>query len=354
MDRRSFLKTSGAAAASAGVAAPASGQTLAAPAVGTGISEFTVAVALPDAVAGPHDDARRLLHRLVAATEGRCAFRVIPVDPGGALPLELVARGGADLYFASDNDHVAIDPAFAWFAGLPGALGTAPDDLEAWLLAAGGHLLWDDLAADNGVKPLLAGHLGHPAGLWSDRPIAAPSDLAGRLISADGLALDVARGLGAEAAVARPGFVATNFLSGAQGFGLVTDLALGLARPGWHYYTAGLASSGSTLTLGVALRVWERLSPSDRAIFAGHAALAWRESLATDRLHRAFALTALRRLHAVEPEPLPAVITRQIDRVSEAVIAHAAASSPRAGAISSSLSTYLDLSGKNHFARPIG
>lgn len=353
MDRRSFLKTSGAVAASAGVAAPA-GEALATPALGSGIRELAVAVAWPDAIAGPHDDARRLLHRLATATEGRYAFRVVSVDPTGALPLDIVARGQADLYFASDSEHVAVDPAFAWFAGLPGALGLAPDDHEAWLLAAGGQMLWDDLAAEHGVKPLLAGHLGHPAGLWSETPITAPGDLAGRLIAADGLNLDVARGLGAETAVVRPGRIATTLVSAAQGHGLATDLALGLPRPGWRYYTAGLAPSGATLTLGIALQTWDAMPASDRAVVAGFATMAWRESVAAVRLHCPLALAALRNIHGIEPEPLPVDITRHIDRVSEAVVAHAASTSGRAGAISSSLSAYFDLVGRNHFARPIG
>lgn len=350
MDRRSFLKSTGAVAtaATAGVATAAAAEPVAAPAIASGVRELTVAVAWADAVAGPADDAHRLLHRIVTASEGRYGFRVHPVPPGGGIPLEMVAKGDADLYFASDNDHVGLDPAFAWFAGLPGRMGLDPDDHEAWLIAAGGELLWDDLAGEHGIKPLLAGHLGSPAGLWSMQPIREPNNLAGLTIAAEGLAREVARGLGATTATGRVGAAGTMPVEAAQGFGLATDFALGLPKAGWRYHTGGLAPAGATVTLGVARRVWDALSIGDRALFAGLATIAWREAVAGHRLQHRPGLDALRHAFDTTPESMPHEVSRHIDGVSGAVVAHAAQSSPRARAIDGSLTAYLAAMGKNN------
>jgi TRAP-type mannitol/chloroaromatic compound transport system substrate-binding protein len=347
MDRRSFLKSTGAVAtvATAGVA---TAEPVAAPAIGSRVRELTVAVAWPDAVAGPADDAHRLLHRIVTASEGRYAFRVHPVAPGGATPLEMVANGAADLYFASDNDHVGLDPAFAWFAGLPGRMGLAPDDHEAWLIAAGGELLWDDLAGEHGIKPLLAGHLGSPAGLWSMQPIREPNNLAGLTIAAEGLAREVASGLGATTASGRENSASTIPVQAAQGFGLATDFALGLPKADWRYYAGGLAPAGATVTLGVARKVWDALSIGDRALFAGLATIAWREAVAGHRIQLRPGLDALHHVFDITPKSLPPEVSRHIDGVSGAVVAHAAQSSPRARAIDGSLSAYLTAVGKNN------
>ncbi len=53
----------------------------------------------------------------------------------------------------------------------------AAQDFATWLTVGGGRLLWDDLAAEVGVKSLLAGHSGAPPPLWSAAPLAGLSDL---------------------------------------------------------------------------------------------------------------------------------------------------------------------------------
>lgn len=352
MDRRSFLTTTGAAGlgAAAGAQPVEARADLAAPGITSGIRDLRVACAWPEAVAGPADDARRLLTHLVEASDGKWRFHVVDVGTGDT-PIGMAAQGAADLTIASDNDHTGIDPAFGFFGGLPGELGIAFDDMEAWLVAGGGQILWDDLAGHYSIKPLLAGHLGAPAGLWSCEPIRAPGDLAGRRVVANGLAVDVARGLGAEAVIA--GTAAASDAPIIQGAGLVADLALGMPARTRHYYTHGLAPAGSTVTLGVARRLWDTLSGTERAILAGAASMAWRECLAMQKIHARIALDALQRNRSVSIGSLCDEVVRQIDRVSEAVVAHAAGSSPRARAIDASLLAYLRAAGRNLSVQPV-
>lgn len=352
MDRRSFLKTTGAAAtAGATFAAPAAGA-VAAPAIASGARWLTVRIGWPDAAAGPADDARRLLARIVEASEGRIGFHVVPADAASGPALEAVASGDADLYVASDNDHVGVDPAFGYFAGLPGGMGLAPGVLDAWLAVGGGQMLWDDLAGEHGVKPLLAGHMGAPAGLWSAAPVADVTAFAGSVVAAAGLTAEVARGLGAEPVACHPGFAAAGYLPFAQGTGLATDLALGRPKAARHYYAGGLAPAGATVTLAVSRRLWDDMAGSDHALLAGVASQAWRESIGAHLAHARPARDALRQAHGIAVEALPSEVAGQIGRIGEAVVAHAAGSSARASAIGASHMAFLAFAGINLSSRP--
>jgi hypothetical protein len=104
MDRREFLKSTGAAAAAATAAttavaqssaAPSTTEGVAAPSLATGLKELRLATSWPDAVSGPVDQARRLGQRLTAARFWRpnvaapspatrsayCASQAIPSAP---------------------------------------------------------------------------------------------------------------------------------------------------------------------------------------------------------------------------------------------------------------------------------
>jgi TRAP-type mannitol/chloroaromatic compound transport system substrate-binding protein len=80
MDRREFLKSTGAAAAAATAATAVAAESatvkaspagVTAPNLATGTVELRLATSWPDAVAGPADQARRLGQRLAAMSGGR-------------------------------------------------------------------------------------------------------------------------------------------------------------------------------------------------------------------------------------------------------------------------------------------
>ena len=76
MDRREFLKSTGAAAAAATTATAAVETAIAAPAVSKGLHELRLAMPWTDGVAGPADQAHRLGQRITTMSEGR--IRVVP------------------------------------------------------------------------------------------------------------------------------------------------------------------------------------------------------------------------------------------------------------------------------------
>jgi TRAP-type mannitol/chloroaromatic compound transport system substrate-binding protein len=334
MDRRAFLRTSGAAAAAATTAGVAAAEPTthapeaAAPAVAKGLRQWRLAIASPDSVSGPADQARRLAQRIAAMSEGRIGFDVVPASASG---FAAVRAGDADLYFGSEHDHLDQHRALAYFAGLPGDRAIAARHLTAWMLVGGGETLWDDLAGDFGIKAMLAGHSGDQPVFLAARRVAAMSELAGNAVAVTGLARDVVRGFGLEPATVATADVAAAMMRGdvlaAELGGALTSHALGVTAAAPYRVGTSINRHGSAFSLGMRRAFWDSLSSSDQAIFATAAAAELQLALAEDEAHRGLLEPAPDNDRAW---PLAAELHRTICRVADAVVAQVAASDPRA------------------------
>lgn len=346
MDRREFLITTGAAAAATASATAAAAEApVAAPVIRSDARELRFAMPWPDNGQGFGDSARRLLRRIEIASDGRYRFSVQGVSESGPAA---VGAGDGDLYHGLAHDLADRHPAFAYFGGLPGHLGMAAYDHAAWIEVGGGQSLWDDLAAEAGVKPLVAGHSGHIHGLWSMRPITSLADLAGEKVHVRGPARDVVRALGAEpvtlAAADVAGALGSGRILAAEWGGVLASSAAGIAAVAKHHTAFGVTRHGSTLALHIAEPVWTSLSAADQALFAACAAEEHRTSLAEARGHEMMMRTALR-TRGLDFSGLPSDLKDAMERVSDAVIAHIAGKDARAGRINASYMAFKSLIG---------
>lgn len=322
MDRRSFLKTTAAAAATA-TAAGGTAQASAlpaAPALSSGVRELRMTTDWPDGVAGLADQAHRLARRLETATGGR--LRIV-LEPGHAAD----AAASHDLVVASGHRHLPAHPAFAYFAGLPIAGGIAPAALPAWL-QAGGQELWDELAGSLGEKCLLVGHSGAGSRLWSRAPITSADDLAGQPIAAIGLGRDIVRGLAGIPVELPAGGLAAGLADGtvraAEWCGTMNACALGLASAAAFASPIGLNPNGEAVALSIDRRVWDSMTPGDQTLIEAIAAAELQASLAeaaSVERHLADALHARGELHLTA---LDVELTRAIATLAEAVVADVA------------------------------
>jgi TRAP-type mannitol/chloroaromatic compound transport system substrate-binding protein len=338
MDRREFLKSTGAAAAAAtaattamaevATAATPSSNGVAAPALASGVIDLRLAIAWPDAVAGPADQARRLGQRLAAMSGGRYRIAFLPgIDNG----LAAVRAGEADLYYASEHDHLGAHRALAYFAGLPGDRGIAARQLSAWMLVGGGQQLWDELAGELGVKAMLAGHTGERPCFVASRRVGDMSGLAGEKVAVAGLAREVVRGFGLDpigiprARVADA--LARGELLAAECGGAIASHALGLFGAAKSSAAASVNRHGSAVSLGLRRSLWDSLPASDQAIFAAAAAAEYQLALAEEEAHRHLLCPASL---ADNAWPVARELARTILRVADAVVAHVAASDVQA------------------------
>jgi TRAP-type mannitol/chloroaromatic compound transport system substrate-binding protein len=333
MDRRAFLKTTGAAAAAATSAASASvvsaSAALASPAAVSGIRDLTLGMPWPDNGQGFGDSGRRLARRIEAVFEGR--VRVAISESSKSSP------DGFDLVHGTAHDWASAHPAFAYFAGLPGKAGLGARDLEAWLAVGGGQALWDELALDAGWKPLLAGHSGAAPAIWSKRPWRALSEFSGARVFAVGLGADVARALGAEPVSLSISEIVSGLsaesLQFAEWGGALQSLAAGFHKPATHATGSGLNGFGTALSLSVRLPVWDSLTESDRSRLSSAVAEEFRDSVNEAQAHEAVVREVLANTYGVKFPSFTDEIGAAISRVADATVAHLSAFDVRSARI---------------------
>lgn len=346
MDRRDFLKTTGSAAAVAGVVAPltaaaaASGGAVAtfgqhvAPHIVSGVRDLGLVVGAPDNGRGLAENARRLGRRIEELTGGRYRVHVSPQD----------RAGDADLWASSSISSVCSDPLFSYFCGLPGRHGIAATDLDAWLALSGGQKLWDDLAMAHGFKPLLAGHSGANPAIWSRQPITLGNAFAGLKYAAIGLAGDVARGLGAQPVALKAGeggvALAAGQIDALECDGAMHNMASGLPEAAKFALAAGINRQGMAQSLGVKLSQWERMTATDQAAIAAACAEEFRLTHAEARVHEALSWRVMKERHGVTLSLPNPELMEAIDRMSDAAVAHIAASSQSARRINASFMAF--------------
>jgi len=340
MDRREFLKSTGAVAAisAIGTSAAVADNAPAAPVISKQLVELRLALPWTESSAGPADWARRLSKHVASLSDGR--FRLAPtfeVDGG----ITAVRAGDADLYFGDIADDADAHRAFAYFSALPGDHGLAPQHLQAWLNVGGGQELWDDLAGDLGLKPLLAAHTGTRSLLLARERIETMGALTGRHVRVHGLARDVVRGLGLTPVEFPPGQIAASMQTGevlaAECGGAIVSYALGLQSAAPYEAGASIHGNGRALALCVRRGLWEDMGTSERAILSAAAATEFHASLTEEEAHRPL-------LHPPAPQeriwPVAAELAHAIRRVADAVVAHTAGYDATAARIAASYAAF--------------
>lgn len=342
MDRREFLRSTGAAAAASAVAATttaAAEPAIAAPATLKGLRELRLSVTHEDGVAGPADWAHRLARNITDMSGGR--FKVTPTF-GVRDAAAAVRTGDADLCFDTVDGLQDIHRGFAFFAGLPGRHGLSPRDLQSWIAVGGGQALWDDLAADADLKPLLAAHTGAQSLLLSTRNVDQVSALSGMKACVGGLARDVARGLGMEVVSLAPGQKLSHAMQQgdvdvAECGGAITSYAAGLLTAAPYSAGTSINAQGSSIYLGVHLSTWEHLHPAEQAMLTAAAAQEFQLSLAEEEAHRPM----LYRAPAADRVwPISDELAHTIERVAAAIVAHTAGTDGRSRRIADSLAAF--------------
>jgi TRAP-type mannitol/chloroaromatic compound transport system substrate-binding protein len=342
MDRRGFLKTTGAAAVAAGTAPAvsaraASGNAEAAqtkPAVLTGARRLAMVSASWCDL--PGSGAERLARRIETAAGGR--YRIEIVESGV----------DADLTYGGTKRYADLHPAFAFFSGLPFASGLDVPALQAWLVVGGGQILWDDLAAQYGFKPLVAGHTGASTGLWSSIRLEDPRDLRGARVQAEGLAADVLRARGATVASIPPAelkrALANGDLQAAEWLGPLAAVSPDLQPLAQRVYAPGLNQHGLLLSLAVRRGTWDEMSAADQAVFEACAAEEYRLSLAEAQGHALIvSLAAGPAKWPVRSDPLPPSLAGELQQTAHEIVESIGAADPAARRISDSYRAFRNL-----------
>ena len=315
MDRRTFLKSSTAAAAlpaSAAVAAASSTQPI-------DTSDRPDEARRPDAhvwrLASPRntllrDAADQLGDRLRMAAGGQIAIEWQETTPHAASLRDLIAAGECDGAFGIAPDLLG-EPGLSLFTGLPGGLGVAPDQLLAWHTIAGGDMLLDEAADTLGAKVLLAGHTGARPGLWSTRDITDLRDVATTDIEAASLGRLVWDRI-------REPFAAPGTEARAIEFpgDPVTALRDARAAGLGYLFRDSLHEQGFALSLVLSRGAWNRLDSAVRTVIEAVTRGAAHEAVAVAAYNQRTVLPVIARAGAINLRPLPGILRQAIDHTA--------------------------------------
>ncbi len=314
---------------------------ISAPAVARAASQrWRMVTSWPKRLPGPGMSAERVAERIGQLSGGRLQVTVFAA--GEVVPaFEVLDAVGANV---AEMGHTAAffwqgkQPAAAFFTTVP--FGLTPLEHMAWVDAAGGQALWDELYRPFGVKPFMGGNTGVSMGGWFRREINTPDDVRGLKLRMLGLGGEVFRRLGATPQTTPPGEILTSLQSGvidgAEFVGPGSDIALGLYRVAPFYYGPGFNKPNGTGECLIGLRAWTALDAELKAIVAHACAAEAAFALAEMERLNVEALAALTDRHGVQIRSFPSEIVAAARRHAGEVLNEVAQRSDIARKVSES------------------
>ncbi len=286
MHRRSFLTVSGASVAAVATGAAGHTANAQAPAILGRCLELSAAIAGPSGhLPGLTATWAQFAHHVSVLTQGRLALRDAGVEAADSGPLGPVA-GEHDIAIGSDILSVHHHPGFAYFGGMPDGVALPPSAHRVWLDQGPGQELWDELAADFGLKSLaIAAHGADGLALMRAGP---PGDaaLAGKRIATAGLGERIVARLGGTPlpfrSKHRDGMSMTEMLGSAacDGVDLIDRASFEQARLDCASLTLAPPVAAASVMIGVGMRLstWNRLESGMRSALVAAARLTWDET----------------------------------------------------------------------------
>jgi len=324
MDRRTFLKSSTAAAAISAGAAPAT------PSYRPPITDPAKLAAArhqwriaPPTDTALRDAAIRLASRIETASAGQIACEWLGMTDGAGQAA--FACGACNAAFGLAPDLLRA-PYIALFTGLPAGLGLPPQDLLAWHTIAGGGALLDDAALRIGVKVLIAGHSGSAPGLWASGDVTDLRAFAGAAITATGLGAAVVKRIGAPYDQA-PAPGATRLTE--RPADPVAALAQARSDGDTTWFQDGLHDHGIARTLVLSRATWENLDDGLATLVESIAIAETQASIAAAAYHRRAVLPKLVESGALIPGSLPGIVRTAIDRAAAETVAEVLGAAPK-------------------------
>lgn len=320
MKRRRFLKSALAGSAATAIAAPAIAQSKV---------RWKMVTAWPKNFPALGTGSNRIAQSIAEMSDGRMEVKVY--GAGEIVPafevFDAVRDGIAECSHDAPYYWIAKHPMMPFFCSVPG--GLTAQEHASWIYFGGGQALWDELYADFGLKPFLAGSGGCNVGGWYQKEINSVEDLKGLRIRIPGLGGEMMNRLGA-VTVNLPGAevvpaLQTGAIDAAEWVAPYNDLAFGFHKVAKYYYAPGLHEPGPAGCLTVNKAAFDALPKDLQAIVqraTGDEAL---RMLAEMTAGNGAALTALIEKHNVALRRFPDEVYRAMAETADAVVAEAAA-----------------------------
>ncbi len=299
-------------------------------AAGTAV-RWRLPVAFGTNLPGLGDNALFIAEQISAVSGGRIEFEVF--EPGEVVPAlaitEAVSAGKVQAGYTWVGYDEGRIPSSVLIGSVP--FGMEPWEYTAWWLHGGGRALGEKIYAQYDVRPILCGIIGPESAGWFRDEIEDLSDLRGLKIRFAGLGGKVIQRLGASVTMLPGGEIFQALDRGAidaTEYSMpAVDTKLGFDRVVKNNYFPGWHQPSTAAHLVVNQRIWDRLTPVDRALIENVCGAA-----VVNGLSRGEALQGpVLRDYAsrgVATRVLPTAVLRELQSVADEVLEEEAARDP--------------------------
>lgn len=208
-----------------------------------------------------------LLARWVEAMSG--GRLQIEVYGGGELipaleVFDAVSNGAVEMGSGSGYYWAGKVPEAQFFSTVP--FGLSAQQINSWILNAGGLKLWEEIYAPFDLIPIPGGNTGAQAGGWYNKEINSIADYRGLKIRMPGIGGKVINKVGGTSVLVAGGELFTNLERGVidatEWIGPYHDYKMGFHRVAKHYYFPGWHEKGTVLEMTMNRQKFEQL-PKD-------------------------------------------------------------------------------------------
>ena len=269
MERRSFLKKTGAGLAAGAVAAPAIAQGL--PEI-----QWRLASSFPKSLDTIYGAAELFQSRVAAATGGKFQIRVFAggeIVPAFSV-MDAVKDGTVECGHTASYYFFGKDPAFALDTAVP--FGLNAREYNAWFYHGGGKALLREFFATYNIMNFPMGNTAAQMGGWFRKEIKSVKDLDGLKFRVGGFAGKVLAKLGVVPQQIPGGDIYPSLEKGtidaAEWIGPYDDEKLGFQKVAQYYYYPGWWEGGPNLSLYVNQDKWKALPEEYKNIIEAAAA----------------------------------------------------------------------------------
>ncbi len=289
---------------------------------------WKVPIAFPSTLPALGDNAPWVADQLKAASGGNIQLKI--AEPGKIVPSFQIMEAVKEKKVPAGYTWVGYDqgkmPAVPLIAAVP--FGMEPWEFNAWWYYGGGQQLGEELYAPNSIHPILCGIIGPETAGWFKFEIKSLDDVKGLKIRFAGLGGKVLEKLGASVTMIPGGEIFQALEKGnidASEFSLPeVDEKLGFYKVVKNNYFPGWHQTFTALHLLVNKEVWDGLEDQSRALINLACQAGVTNSLSKAE-HNQGAVMAGFPAKGVTARKLPEPILRELDKVTQEVLAEEAA-----------------------------
>jgi len=286
---------------------------------------WTMVTTWPPGFQGLGTGAEYLAEQINKLSNGRMKVKVY--GAGELVPalqvFDAVSSGSVEMGHGASYYWKGKLPAASFFTSVP--FGLNAQEMNSWLLKAGGLELWQELYAPYNLIPMPGGNTDIQMAGWFNKEINSIEDIQGLKMRIPGLGGEVLKRAGGTPELIAGGEIFSALEMGridaAEFVGPYNDLALGFYKAAKYYYYPGWQEPCANLEAIINKEAMEKLPAELQKIVKAACLIANEDMLAEFSHKNSEALKTLVEKHNVSVKRLPDDVLNRFEEISEELVA---------------------------------